>query len=489
MPKLLSKSRYLNGLQCAKLLWHAVNRREEFPEPGAAQQAIFDQGHEVGELAKQLFPGGIEVSGGPLDLQATLSETQRLLSRRVPLYEAAFQHGNAYARADILVPVGKNRWDVHEVKSSSSLKDVNLDDIAFQSVVYRKSGLDVRRCHLVHINGEYERRGEVNPRGLFKVVDVTRDIADRVVPVESRIAEMEAVIARAASPEVTIGPHCSDPYDCPLRERCWDFLPEHNVFDLYRGGKKSWKFFSAGTHAIGDVDAGSLNDKQTIQQAAVQSGEPRLNLPGLRKFLRKLKYPLYFLDFETFATAIPLFDGVRPYRPIPFQFSQHVQREPGGKLEHHGFLAEGPGDPRPDFMARLRPVLDDRGNIVVYNASFEVGRLREGAEFLPEYRSWVKGVEKRIVDLLVPFRAFDYHHPDQHGSASIKAVLPALTGRGYNELTIKEGGTASLEFLRVTYQNVAARERTRMRRALERYCARDTEAMVWIVEELRRLSA
>lgn len=485
MPRLISKSKYLAGLQCSKLLWHHYHARDAFPAVDAGQQAIFDQGHEVGEWAKRLFPGGIEVADGNLDLRETVAETARLLERRVPLYEAAFNHGNAYARSDILVPVEDGQWDLYEVKSGTSVKDINRDDVAFQLHVLTGAGLRIRKCYLTHVNNQYVRSGAIDPQQLMHSEDVSEDARERLSQVAVLLAEQSNAIEAAESPEVTIGPHCSNPYACPMKSCCWDDLPTHNVFHLYRGGKKSWRMFEDGVNALVDAPEDALNAKQALQLEAVRTEEPHINPDGIQRFLDSLEYPLFYLDFETFSTAVPLFDGVRPYRQIPFQFSLHTQAQPGGELVHHGFLAANRADPRAEFMQRLREVLDSRGSVVVYNAPFEVGRLRETAQFLPEYQPWVDAVEARIVDLLKPFRAFDYYHPDQQGSASIKAVLPALVGRSYDELEIKEGGTASLEFMRVTFGDVEPSDRERVRLALEIYCGMDTEAMAWIVEKLR----
>ena len=189
------------------------------------------------------------------------------------------------------------------------------------------------------------------------------------------------------------------------------------------------------------------------------------------------------------VTAIPLFDGVKPYQQVPFQYSLHIVRQPGAKPEHHQFLADGPADPRPDFMRHLRHDLPDTGSVVSYNASFETSRLKECCELLPEFKPWLRKVTPRVVDLLLPFRGFRYYHPKQDGSASMKAVLPALTGQGYEKLTIQEGGAASREYLRVTFGDVSTAERLRVRKDLEAYCALDTLGMVQIVEELKRLTS
>lgn len=208
-----------------------------------------------------------------------------------------------------------------------------------------------------------------------------------------------------------------------------------------------------------------LSPKQKIQKAAVMSGQPHVKRVQIEAFLKNLKHPLHFLDFETFSTAIPLCDGVRPYEQIPFQFSLHVGNEACEKPEHRKYLADGRNDPRPEFMRRLRLAIEPAGSILVFNASFEKTRLKECAELLPEYASWVKKVNARVVDLLNPFKAFNFYHPNQCGSASMKVVLPALTGKDYGDLEIQEGNEASREFVRVTFGNVGEAERKRVRLA------------------------
>jgi hypothetical protein len=162
---------------------------------------------------------------------------------------------------------------------------------------------------------------------------------------------------------------------------------------------------------------------------------------------------------------------------------------PGGKPVHHGFLADGTADPRPEILARLKRQLCSRSSIVAYNANFEKNALRSCSEAYPAFAAWWTKAELRLVDLWQPFRNFHYYHPDQCGSASMKAVLPALTGAGYEDMEIADGATASQEFTRITFGKVPAAERKKVRAALEKYCALDTEGMVRIVEKLSELAA
>ncbi len=284
-----------------------------------------------------------------------------------------------------------------------------------------------------------------------------------------------------------ICPHCSDPYDCTI-SWCRESLPEHNIFNLVRGGKKCFEMFDRGIFFVKDIPADyKLSAAQQIQQTCEISDKPFIDRAALQEFVGSLEYPLYYMDFETFNPAIPIYDGTRPYQKVPFQFSLHVVDNPGAEPKHHGFLGDGTEDPRQAFLAELKRVVGDHGNIVVYNQSFEKGVLTEIGEAFPEYATWVKGTYDRVVDLYAPFRSFSYYHPMQMGSASLKKVLPALTGKGYTDLNIANGDDASLAFFNMAMGNCSNEEKSKIMKDLEEYCALDTEGMIWIIDELRRL--
>ena len=485
MPnRLLTKSKYLNGLQCRLLLWITINEPERIPAPDTAQQHIFDQGHLVGELAKNLYPDGIDVPQD--DFIENIKLTKELLDRRVPLFEAGVLCGRIYSRIDILNPVNEDELDIIEVKSSTSIKDENLHDVSFQRLCCEKDGLKIRKCFLAYINNEYVKHGDINPAELFKIDDVTDAVISAGEGIEERIARMLEVIDSPACPEMGIGPYCKDPYSCPMIAECWDGMPEHSVFTLYYSGKKSYDLYNSGVLNIADIPAGyKLNEKQAVQHKCVSSNLPHIDKKAIKGFLQEFVYPLYYLDFETFSTAIPIFDNTSPYQQVPFQFSLHIQQKPGGKLRHYEYLAEGKQDPRPGLLAYLRELLGEEGSIVAYNMSFEKGILTALGEVYPEYAEWVNNITARFVDLMAPFKNFHYYHPEQKGSGSLKAVLPAVTGKGYDGMPIAEGTAATLAFLDITFNEVSAEEVARVRKDLLAYCKQDTEGMVWILEKLQ----
>jgi len=484
----LSKSKYLNGIKCPKLLWISVNDKVRLPEIDEEQQKLFDEGHIVGEYAKKLFPEGIDIEDE--DFSKNLEETKKLLKENKPLFEPAFTVDRLYSRADILEPTKDGKWNIIEVKSSTEVKDVNLQDIAFQMYVYEKAGLKINKCFLLHINNQYIRQGEINPSELFVKEDVSKNVTEEIKLVPERIKSMLEVID-SKEPNIKIGKFCNKPYECPMKHECWAFLPKENsVFDLYRGGQNSWDLFEEGVLAIKDIPTGfELGNRQQIQLECEKTGKIHIDKNAIKDFLKTLKYPLYFLDFETYYAAIPLYNGLKPYQQIPFQFSVHKIDEKGKKT-HYSFIASEKLDPRKKFINTLKRKLGTKGSIIVYNQPFEQGRLKEIGEFFPLEKESVKNLIERMVDLLIPFRNFDYYDRKQEGSASIKYVLPALTNMTYKGMEIANGMQASIKYAYITLGDIdgnkASKEEVKkVRDDLKKYCKLDTEAMIQVLNKLR----
>ena len=484
---MLSKSRYLNGLKCPKLLWLSANEPERISEPGTSTQYLFDQGHLVGELAKKIFPEGFNVPFE--DFAVNIAMTKKLLEQRKPLFEAGVFSNRIYSRIDILGPINEDEWEIIEVKSSTSVKEVNLHDVSFQKLCCDKAGLRIRSCKLAYINTRYVKNGEIDPKELFILEDISTQVEEVSEGIEERILNQLEVLSNKVCPEVTIGKHCLAPYECPLRVECWEFLPENSIFDLRGGEAKQFSLYEQGIISIKDIPNDiPLSRQQQIQRECVITGTTHVEKEKIRQFLDMLKYPLYYLDFETMGPAIPIYDGVRPYQTIPFQFSLHIVENDESEPVHHSFLADGIEDPRPQLLHELQRLLGSQGSIIAYNSGFEEGVLKELVEAFPEYSDWLEGILVRIVDLLFPFSNFHYYHASQKDTASLKKVLPAITGKGYEEMNIGAGMDASIAYERITSGNATEQEIARVRLDLIKYCKLDTEGMIWIVDKLRMMS-
>jgi len=487
MPQLLSKSKYISGLQCPKLLWILINQPESIPELDIVTQYIFAQGHLVGEYAKQLFPGGIDIPQN--DFMENIAETKKLLAQRKPLFEAGILAGRIYCRVDILNPANEDKWDIVEIKSGTSVKDVYINDVSFQKYCCEKAGLKIRTCKLGFINSQYVKNGEIDPKELFILEDISTHVEETSHGIEERVADLLEVLSNKVAPDGAIGKHCLAPYECPLQAECWRFLPENSIFDLRGGKTKQFSLYEQGILSIKDIpDDIPLSRQQRIQKKCVMTGDVHVEKKEIRQFLSKLQYPLYYLDFEAFGPAIPIYDGTRPYQDIPFQFSLHVVEREESEPLHHSFLAEGTEDPRPQILHELKRLLGSGGSIIAYNAGFEEGVLEGLVEALPEYTDWRDGILARMVDLLFPFSKFHYYSASQKDTASLKKVLPVVTGKGYEEMNIGAGMHASIAYGRMMCGNATEEEITRVRADLIKYCSLDTEGMIWIVDELRRLS-
>lgn len=484
---MLTKSNYLLGLQCPKLLWVAKNEKVRIPEPDVFARHNFEVGTLIGVLATKVFEGGVDLSG--LDFKDNIDRTAELIGERRPIFEAGFLVDDLFSRGDVLVPVGDCEWDIVEVKSATRVKDVNIHDVSFQKYVYEKSGLKIRKCFLMHVNNQYVKDGEIEPGELFVQTDITEKVEEYSAGIEGRIENMLKIVDSDVEPKVSIGVHCSDPYDCPLREECWKCVPRNSVFDFYRMfSKRKFELYNSGIVKMSEVpDSVKLNDKQKIQRALIRDSGVHRDEAQIENFLNGLSYPIYYLDFETINPAIPKFDGMKPYQRIPFQFSLHVQNEKGGEVSHVSFLAESVSDPREKFLQSLKDNLGEAGSILVYNQAFEKGVMNECSDALPEFKEWYVGnILPRIKDLWDVFKGFWYYDSRQRGSASIKYVLPVLSDLKYDDLDIGNGMLASLEYERITFGDVSDSEKLRVREALEKYCELDTLAEVEIIDGLRK---
>ena len=483
---ILTKSNYMIGLECPRYLWLKVNYPDKIAKFSLSDDFRMKDGEKVGVEAKKLFPDGIDLS--IFKFLENQEKTKEALSHRKPIFEAGFQFNDCFSRADILVPIG-DMWDIIEVKASTKTKDVNIHDVAFQKYVYEGFGLNIRKCFIMHLNNEYIRNGNLELDKLFKSDDITEEVDKVIIGIEKRISDISSFMSSKTAPPVGVlieVPFSEKNHSCK-DENCLE-LPENNVFCLYRGGKTSLKLYENGIKLIKDIPEGyKLNNKQLIQRNCESKGEVYFDEEKISEFINNLKYPLYYLDFETFSTAIPIFNGTKAYSQITFQYSLHVQEKEGSHAEHYEFLYNGNKDPRKDFITSLNNHLKDNGTIIVYNQTFEIGRMKELGENFKEYKELVENIPARTVDLLILFREFSYYNPKQQGSASIKKVLPALTGKTYKGMTISDGGTASVEYFNSHYNKCSEEKRKQVREDLLKYCGLDTEAEIMIIDKLKEL--
>ena len=480
----LSKSRFVAGSQCHKLLWLKVH------EPGAVElqpnrvlEDRFDQGRMVGELARQRFPGGVLIDLPHNAVEARVAATQAAMASGVPaIFEATFVADDTYVAVDILerVPSG---WRLIEVKSSSSQKEEHVADAAIQLFVLRRCGVVVTAAEIMHLNKEHRCP---DTGDLFCRTDVTADAVAALAGIPDEIRRQMAMLA-GDMPPVPIGEQCSEPWECPFQNRCWPDERDH-IANLYFMGKKAFAYMAKGVHSLHDLPA-DHKCSATAKRQLRSIRENRIIVePGLPQALTDFDCRLGFLDFETVQRAIPPWDGMAPWGQTAAQLSYHADQG-DGTYSHVEWLAEGPSDPRAAIARMLVEATANEDRVVMYT-SFERTRIRDLANAVPSLKTELLELEQKLIDLHPVVRDHVYH-PDFRGSFSLKAILtPLIPQLTYNDLVIVDGQTASVEIARLLFvaDRIPAWERERVRQDLLAYCKQDTWAMVMLLDRLRRLA-
>ncbi len=529
----LSKSRYTAFCQCPKLLWLKIYKPEEAPVDESLQ-ARFEQGNKVGDLAMQLFGEYKEADAkkpdGSLDLGKMVEQTRLWMQEGVDnICEASFALEGHYCAVDILRKNGDG-WDIYEVKSTSfpefNGQEAKLEkyapDIAYQKWVLTQCGVNVTGTYLVCLNSDYVLQGELDIQQLFVVNDMKAMVDNEYLKVPARVSQAIKVINSEQEPDLDLSECCMKPYGCAFLDYCkrQHGVTSPSVFDIYggqgRGGftfKKKLDYYHQGLIKFEDLRSSDIGPIQNMQIEAALTGKEFINPDGIRKFLEKITYPIYFLDFETMQDAVPQYDGAKVYAQITFQYSLHIKEKEsttkvvelenkGRKLKlhkianyitHKEYLAPSDGsDPRRKLAESLCHHIPMNVCTLAYNKMFECGRIRELAALYPDLSDHLLNIADHIIDLIDPFRAGDYYVPAMGGSFSIKSVLPALfpgdPELDYHNLDdrCQNGGDAMTIFPRI--KDMAPEEAQASRQALLQYCKLDTWAMVKVWEKLKEMA-
>ncbi len=482
----LTKSRFTTGYQCEKLLWWTVHEPEAKElEPDKVLLDLFDQGRQVGLLARLEFPGGILIDHPHSAYAERIASTQKALDAGAPaIFEASFESDGVFVAVDILLR-GNAGWTLIEVKSASSAKPEHIPDAAIQTWVLRQAGLDLTRVELMHLNQEYRHPGHGD---LLTRTDVTADVEAFLPEVPELVVSLLSVLD-GPLPEKQLGLHCYEPRECAFHARCWPADP-HHIRTLYNvGPKKTISYMASGVHSIWDLPPATKLPFAAGRQLKALKEQRLVVEPCLAAQLEPFQSPLGYLDFETVARAVPVWDGLAPWGAAVAQFSYH-EEQGDGSHSHVGWLAEGPGDPRREVAEAMVSATAGARSIVTYSA-YEKTRITELKALVPELAGPLQELLDKLVDLL-PVVRNNVYHPDFRGSFSLKYVLtPLVPELSYSDLVIVDGRLASVEIARLLFvaHKIPAAERGRLRQDLLDYCERDTWATVRLMARLRELAA
>ena len=485
----LTKSKYCDAVQCKKMLWLSENNPEVGKE--VANSSILDNGVEVGNVAKDLLGSHINIEFDS-NLNNMIKATKKALeNKNIVITEASFKYNNNFCSVDLLKK-SNDVYEIYEVKSSTELKDVYIDDISYQYYVLKKLGFKVSNCFIVYVNNKYIRKGELELDKLFNVEDVTIDVYEKQDYVEKSIESINKYMDQTSEPLDDIGVYCKSPYDCPFFEYCTRKLEKPNVFDIRKmTSKKKFELYYKGSYTFDSLMYEKINPKQKQQvEYELYDLKPHIDEISIKHFLDTLSYPLYFLDFETYQQPIPLFDDVKPYMQIPFQYSLHYIDSIDGDLKHTEFLGDGVTDPRRKLAEQLVSDIPMNVCTVAYNMMFEKMVIKNLAETYPDLEKHLMNIHDNMKDLMVPFINRDYYTRSMKGSYSIKYVLPALfpedPSLDYHNLDMVHNGSEAMS----SYANLnkmTKKEQEKLRYNMLKYCELDTYAMVKIWKHLTEI--
>lgn len=497
----ITKTDYLSFRCCRKDFWLKKNRSEEFPSDSLSdfQLEIVKEGKDVDEVAKKLFPKGINIDG---DQDVAVSETNYRLDNMDDydtIFQAAIKTSPFYIRTDILKKNGDG-WDLYEVKATTKIKrekyNNHIHDLAFQYVVCKKYGLDIKNIGVIHMNNEYVRDGDIDYSRLF----ITEDVTDEVKEIADEVSgQMDLMLEYLNGNEEK---YC----ECRYKSRgnhCATFsysnpdVPEYSVHDVSRiAAKKLQLLVDDEIFDLNDIpETFEFSDNQKLQIQSAQIGKEIVDEERIKDFLDSFEYPLYFLDYESYLPAIPWFNRYRPYQNIVFQYSLHIleERIPEGaslewldeNLKHREFLATDMKDPSRDLIEQLREdIPPGKGSVIVWHQPFEKGRNKELGDLNPEFSQYMEELNDRIVDLKEVFSKSMHVNPDFKGKSSIKKILPVLApDLSYENLEINNGADANKSWGKMVSGKLNKDEVEKIKRDLLVYCKQDTYAMVriWFV--------
>jgi hypothetical protein len=488
----LSKSEYMLFLRQPAWLWLKKHDKAKLPESDPTLQALFDNGHLFETYVEQLFPNGAKI-GFSFEENNYLTMPQRtkeaIENGTKTILQGRLDVNGLTCIFDVLERVEGNIFDLSEIKSTTSIKIEHEHDLAFQVVVLEQAGLTIRNVSVIHVNNLYKREGAIDVKVLTKTTDVTEAVRllidETKLKIQQAIKTIQSDTPPGMSPRfVRLGP--IEEWLTIFRS-LYPNLDPHSIYHLARSKPQLiGELEELGITQIKEIpDHIKLSEKQQRQVQATKTNQRLIEKNKIAAFLQNIKYPLYFLDYETLSSVIPSFDGIRPYQQVPFQYSLHILESSSSPLQHKEYLHTENTHPGLPLLQRLKADIGETGTVLVWYEKFEKGRNSELGEMFPEYAEFMQQVNSRIIDLMTPFSEGWLVDKDFYGSASIKKVLPVLVSElSYKDLAIQEGASAQRLWMETVFDGKHEEEKAQIMTDLIAYCKLDTLAMVQLYRVL-----
>lgn len=494
----ITKSKILQWNRCSKLffynLTHKIPNDHKFPEP------IYGlENDRIKQMAKEYFPGGVQIFLKEDVLLTHEASMEAILSNAI-IYNPTFLWKDCIGSPDFLIPEGKGRYTLWELSTSINTKRDLETEMAFYKYMMEKLNIEISSYKVLKINPKYSLQDTLDIHSFFVELNFSKQVNAKMNQLLDTLETLRKIKSSLSTPDLSpeealsnqdLTPkNCNSFKSCSLPDHCFPHLGEGNIFTLRESSEVAKSLYEQGVYNLSEIpEDAELTDKQKIQVETEKNQRPHINTLQIKKFLDRIHYPVYYLDFETINPQIPIYNRSKPYQHIPFLFSLHKLNAPNDtEPEHYDYIQKDSEDPRPHILKKLSELILPNGTILCFNDFFEKRCIEESVQIYPEYREWFDQLRSHFLDSAIPFKNLDYYNPSQKGSASLKDILPAITESSHSHLDIQNGYAANLEYLKIIKnESSQSSESQIIFEQLREYCKMDSYALFLIQKELERI--
>lgn len=470
----ISKSAFMKAEQCLKHFYLYRNHPNLRDKISREKQFIFQRGTDVGVFAQQLFPGGVDVTKDEKWNQLHYAQkTKELIEQGVEtIYEATFIHNDLLVMVDILHKQD-GKWEAYEVKSSIKISETYVKDACFQYFVIKNCLTDLMDFKLLTINPNYVLSGELDIEKLFKTTSIIKDATKNLSYFTFKTQVAKETLEKGKIPNIPVGTHCFQPYDCDFLSLCWKGMNEDNsVFYLGKQSKQQlFDYYNNGIKTIDQIDSKTLKKEISIQVKAVAAKEEQIYKDEMIAFLSVIKKPYCSLDIEVWMAALPFYQHTKPFQQIPFLFS--IIHEENDGIKKYSYFKPIESDLREEFLKNILVSTKPFETILMYDKSLEENVLNQLAEVFPDYKAQIDILKSKIVDLAEPVKQGNYYHPAMKGNFSLKSLAPIIhADTKFDNMDIQSGISAMYVYEGLLHQQNEI-EKENIKSQLIEYCEMD----------------
>lgn len=478
----ISKTAYLKFEQCQKAFFFYKKHPYLRDKISVDKQLTFNRGHQVGELAQALFPGGTDVSKQKKNSAEALVLTKSLIENKTPvIYEATFLFNSALIMVDILC-LENEKYTAYEVKSSFKISEIYLKDACLQYYVLKNSLTNLEDLFLVTLNQDYVLEGELDPKKLFKKRSVKTESEKNLPYFENQLFNAQFTLEQNKIPNIPIGKQCFKPYQCDYFSNCWkETVADNSIFHLPGLDKeKIFEWYNSGIRTIDQL--GDEHDAKAIIYKIKQAyfeNKPIIDKEQIALLLSTIKQPVAAMDMEMWGPAIPKINGTKPFEQLPYLVCFF------DGTTHSNIFIDYTKDERRSFAEQLIEQSKPFASILVYDGTMEKMVINNLIRLFEELKPQLEELKNKFVDLFEVFLEFSYYDPGFKTNFSLKTVSSILLNDvHYSTITSGLEAMAYYDNFRTELKDV---EREIIKQELIDYCQTDTLATFKLAEFLQNV--